>query len=190
MKTYRLTLAPRSSFVTPLQSDTLFGHLCWAMRNRDGPERLTGFLDDFRGNSPPLLIYDALPEGRLPAPLLPPMSRQEVRNLLASAPVYLVDRQESELAALRHIVQLLKRVRKLPYVDAGLLGRQKRRFRWLEYAPSASRVEGWSGTSRDLPNLPSRTVRIPSLESTSVRPSPMASPTRIPVEASRPIRVR
>ena len=33
---YRLTLAPASSFLTPLQSDTLFGHLCWALRNQRG----------------------------------------------------------------------------------------------------------------------------------------------------------
>lgn len=70
--TYRLTLRPLTSFRTPLQSDTIFGHLLWALRYLEGESALAGFLDSYREGQPPLLLSAAFPAGYLPVPLLPP----------------------------------------------------------------------------------------------------------------------
>lgn len=65
----RLQLDPASPFGTPLSSGTLFGHLAWAMRDRDGEAALTGWLE--RLGVEPFALSDALPADTLPRPLLP-----------------------------------------------------------------------------------------------------------------------
>ena len=67
------------------------------------------------------------------------------------------------------------------------VGRARRGDGRRRRAPST--VLGCSGTSRDLPNLVSRIRSTPSSRSTSSRSRRSASPMRIPVTASSPIRV-
>ena len=64
-------ITPRSAFGTPLKGDTLFGQLCWALRNRLGEEVLTQLLDGYTVGRPFVVISDALPAGHLPRPALP-----------------------------------------------------------------------------------------------------------------------
>lgn len=79
-KTYALTLHPRARFATPPQSDTLFGHLCWAIVHSEGEDKLHEFLKEFDA-SPPLLLSAAFPQGMLSVPILPPLTRQQVKQL-------------------------------------------------------------------------------------------------------------
>ncbi len=67
----RFTLLPRTAFGTPLQGDTLFGQLCWAIRHRFGEDRLTELLDGYIQGRPFLVVSDAFPAGYLPRPVLP-----------------------------------------------------------------------------------------------------------------------
>lgn len=71
MNTYRLTLAPRSAFGTPLAGDTLFGQLCWTLRRQQGNERLTALLDGYIDGQPFAVVSDGMPAGFLPLPGLP-----------------------------------------------------------------------------------------------------------------------
>lgn len=71
MKTYRITLNMKSAFATPLKGDTLFGQLCWAIRNRLGENYLTGLLDGYTCGQPFAVVSDAFPQGYLPLPKLP-----------------------------------------------------------------------------------------------------------------------
>jgi CRISPR-associated protein Csm4 len=71
MTTYRLTIRPLTSFRTPLQSDTIFGHLMWALRYLEGEEKLTAFLQRYEDDEPPLLVSAGFPGGTLPVPVLP-----------------------------------------------------------------------------------------------------------------------
>lgn len=71
MRTYLIELSVPSGFITPWHSDTIFGHLCWAAERHDGFKNFTvarGFIDLFRGATPPLILSDAFPAGYLPAP--------------------------------------------------------------------------------------------------------------------------
>lgn len=74
---YTLKLTFRSSIGTPLQSDTLFGHICWAVRYLDwaSEDKLGDFLGRFDEDKPPLLISNGFPEGYLPKPILPPVTQ-------------------------------------------------------------------------------------------------------------------
>ncbi len=71
MQTIRVRLLPRTAFGTLPLGDTLFGQLCWALRNRHGDERLTALLKGYTQGRPFLVVSDALPAGYLPRPALP-----------------------------------------------------------------------------------------------------------------------
>lgn len=68
---YRLRLRLVSPLGTPMQSDTLFGHLAWHVARRDGPDAVAAFLAPFTAGAPPFILSDAFPAGLLPRPLLP-----------------------------------------------------------------------------------------------------------------------
>ena len=71
MKSYKLTLTLQSAFATPLKGDTLFGQLCWAIRNRLGEDTLTDCLAGYTKAQPFAVVSDAFPEGYFPLPKLP-----------------------------------------------------------------------------------------------------------------------
>lgn len=71
MKLYRFTLTPQSAMGTPLVGDTLFGQICWAVRNRFGEARLTALLEGYTEQRPFMVVSDAFPQGFLPLPTLP-----------------------------------------------------------------------------------------------------------------------
>jgi len=80
MNCYKLTLKPRSAFATPLKGDTLFGQLCWAVRNRLGESRLTELLHGYTDNRPFAVVSDAFPAGYLPLPTLPNRYYNHTKN--------------------------------------------------------------------------------------------------------------
>jgi len=68
---YNVFFKPESPLITPLQSDTIFGHVAWAIRYLWRETTLTEFLDAFQdGKDAPLLISDGFPAGQLPKPIL------------------------------------------------------------------------------------------------------------------------
>ncbi len=71
MQSYQITLSLESAFATALKGDTLFGQLCWAIRNRYGEQRLNACLNGYNQNQPFAVVSDALPKGYLPLPKLP-----------------------------------------------------------------------------------------------------------------------
>lgn len=71
MRTVRARFIPRSAFGTLPLGDTLFGQLCWALRNRHGDDRLARLLEGYTQGRPFLVVSDALPTGYLPRPTLP-----------------------------------------------------------------------------------------------------------------------
>ena len=71
MQAYQITLSLQSAFATPLKGDTLFGQLCWAIRNRLGEAALNQCLEGYTNNQPFAVVSDAFPDGYLPLPKLP-----------------------------------------------------------------------------------------------------------------------
>ena len=87
MKIYRIKLNTFSGILTPLQSDTIFGHLCWILAYRKGDKKLQEFLDPFKAGNPPFLISDGFPNDFLPKPLSAdanmgdPAERKELKKI-------------------------------------------------------------------------------------------------------------
>lgn len=77
MRTVRARITPLSAFGTLPLGDTLFGQVCWAIRNRQGEARLDELLKGYTEGHPYLVVSDALPDGFVPRPALPgPLFRQ------------------------------------------------------------------------------------------------------------------
>ena len=77
----RVYLKPRSTYRTVLRSDTLFGCVCWAIREVVSEAKLVELLQEFASKNPPFLLSSAFPfrdnesKGRThfyPRPLLMP----------------------------------------------------------------------------------------------------------------------
>lgn len=71
MLTITAQIAPSAAFGTLLKGDTLFGQLCWAVRNHFGEARLRTLLDGYTADHPFAVVSDAFPAGCLPRPTLP-----------------------------------------------------------------------------------------------------------------------
>jgi len=80
---YRYKIIPRSPIMTPIMSDTLFGHFCWSLLYSRGEDYLTDFLNSFGNDKPaPVLFSSAFHSGYLPRPDLPPLSRNRVNQFV------------------------------------------------------------------------------------------------------------
>jgi len=60
MNTYLLTLKQKSGLLSPLQSDSIFGHFCWRLKELYGNEKLTEFLSLYKNNKPIFTVSDGL----------------------------------------------------------------------------------------------------------------------------------
>lgn len=86
MKYFKVELKLRSALVTPLQSDTIFGHLCWAVVNRYGETVLKELITS---ENPPVVFSNCFPASMLPRPILEPMTveqRGKVKEKIVSHP--------------------------------------------------------------------------------------------------------
>lgn len=72
MNAYEITLTPLTAFGTPLVGDTLFGQLCWSIRELFGNDKLNHCLEGYTEGNPFLILSDAYPTGYLKLPTLPP----------------------------------------------------------------------------------------------------------------------
>ncbi|MBI2917264.1 MAG: hypothetical protein HYY01_04645 [Chloroflexi bacterium] len=80
MNWYTVRLTLRRPTGTPWQADTIFGHLCWALRHRRSEPALGELLDWYREGMPPFLLSDGFPGDLLPRPLSLSPPRAETRE--------------------------------------------------------------------------------------------------------------
>lgn len=81
---YTITITLKSPIATPLQSDTIFGHICWAVRflKWDEEDKLGKFLSLFdKDSQPPLLLSNGFPKGYLPKPVIPPVTQDVLESI-------------------------------------------------------------------------------------------------------------
>lgn len=88
MKDYReytIEITVKSPLITSFQSDTLFGHICWAIRFLKWKEenKLDDFLSRYDNQKPPpLLISNGFPKSYLPIPIIPPVTQKELEDII------------------------------------------------------------------------------------------------------------
>ncbi|TWT40212.1 hypothetical protein [Botrimarina hoheduenensis] len=82
---YRIELRLRSALGTPLSADTLWGHIAWGIRYREGEEALAAWLARHELPEPPLILSDPMPRGYWPRPAVPPPPRPSTAPSAAEA---------------------------------------------------------------------------------------------------------
>lgn len=65
-KTYLWKVKPTSSFMTPWQSDTLYGHFIWAISYIFGQEETEKVVAGFKSFKPPFILSNGFIDGQLP----------------------------------------------------------------------------------------------------------------------------
>jgi len=111
LKTYKLTIEPKSPFITPLHSDTIFGHLAWAITYDLGEKKLQEVLAEFNSGKPPFLLSAAFPEDTLPVPILPPLSQKETAKLVPQRP------GNGTVAARRRLIEEIKKTKNVEHIS-------------------------------------------------------------------------
>lgn len=131
----RYFVKPRSPVITPLMSDTFFGHFCWAMRYRHGEKFLERLLDSYgKGNPAPVLFSCGFPGGFLPLPVLPPPEREDID---AFARLYVEKRMRTEQLSqgqkLLLAYQEAKALLKSSYVSLDCWTKLKEKWSWPSF---------------------------------------------------------
>lgn len=76
MQLYRALIRLESPLSTPLQGDTIWGHLCWSIVLREGEEALLRFFSRYSDGTVPVIYSDVFPHDMLPNPELKPVFRE------------------------------------------------------------------------------------------------------------------
>ena len=69
MNLYRITIKLKSSLVTLLKGDTIWGHFVWGIANHEGDETVDKFLEECKTENPPLIVSSAFPQGTICKPI-------------------------------------------------------------------------------------------------------------------------
>ena len=63
---WKLKLKPKSSFLTPIQSDTLFGSMIWALKMIEGEEFIETLVEETKNYNPPFIFSNPIINGNYP----------------------------------------------------------------------------------------------------------------------------
>lgn len=63
---WKLKLKPKSSFLTPIQSDTLFGSMIWALKMIEGEEFIEILVEETKNYNPPFIFSNPIINGNYP----------------------------------------------------------------------------------------------------------------------------
>lgn len=98
MKTYILPLKQKSGLLSELQSDTIYGHFCWRLKERFGDEKLTEFISLYKSSKPVFILSDGLlsvnGEIRFPRPYI--FSKPELKETKAEKVFEFVKRKSNK----------------------------------------------------------------------------------------------
>ncbi len=89
MRLYRITITPGGRFGTPVRSDTIFGHACWAVAVNEGEKAVSAMAERCKKGEPDVVFSDGFPAGFLPLPFV-----VMTRILSVKSPTKLKERQE------------------------------------------------------------------------------------------------
>lgn len=114
MQVLRYTIQPTSPWITPLRSDTLHGLIACQIREWEGESSCLAFLERCKNEDAPFACSSALPAGKLPHPVLPPISRATYKHLYAK-----------EKSSLFNVLQEYKAYRKTPHISCATWEKHK-----------------------------------------------------------------
>ena len=63
---WKIDLKPKSSFITPIQSDTLFGSMIWALKMIEGEKFIENIVEETKNYNPPFIFSNPIINGNYP----------------------------------------------------------------------------------------------------------------------------
>ncbi|HGJ65137.1 TPA: hypothetical protein ENS27_07075 [bacterium] len=125
MQEYRVAFKLVSSYETPFQADTIFGHICWAIRYLEGESALLEFLSTYEAN-PPMFVSDGFPlideTYYIPMPTWP-FSVGDIQRLLLRLNI-----DADNLSLKRDFVSAFRAVTKKSFVDKAVITERSSQF--------------------------------------------------------------
>ena len=79
-----------SSIGTPMKADTLAGQLLCNYAEKYGQTKMEKLVEEIHNGKLPFTISDSFPEGQLPSPTLPPVSREELHDYFGGKGAYVL----------------------------------------------------------------------------------------------------
>ena len=65
-KTYKMTIKAKSTFITPIQSDTLFGQMIWAIKYTQNDEMVEKIIQETKDRNPPFVFSNPIVDDEYP----------------------------------------------------------------------------------------------------------------------------
>ena len=65
-KTYKMTIKAKSTFITPIQSDTLFGQMIWAIKYTQNDEMVEKIIQETKDGNPPFVFSNPIVDDEYP----------------------------------------------------------------------------------------------------------------------------
>lgn len=111
-KNYCVNITLKSTLITPFQADTLFGHICWAIKylrwnGNGGCRKLEEFMKCYDNSKPPLLISDGFQKGYLPKPIIKPITQEELKDILE-------EMGEMDIIKNSYMIKTIKKMKFIP----------------------------------------------------------------------------
>ena len=124
-KTYLLKLKPLSSYMTLWQSDTIYGHLLWAIFFIYGEEELKKVIDEFKNSNPPFIVSDGFIGDKLPL-----IEKEIISNDLVE---YLVKKYKKSYHEVAIELKKIKNIKKVSLKEFNQLRKEDySNIEWLE----------------------------------------------------------
>lgn len=134
MNIYSIKIFIKSPFRTEIKADTLWGHICWLIREKEGEEKLVDFLALYKQNSPPFLLSDAFPNNKLPAPIMPFPHEKIITYWNQKYPEFKMYQKNIEVKkAFLNLLGDIKKIRKSKFIDFEKLHKLKDSFSPLNF---------------------------------------------------------
>lgn len=70
MSLYKIKIKLHSSYITPWESDTIFGMFCWSLLETQGEQKLKLFLNEYDNNKYPIVFSNGFIDDYLPKPFI------------------------------------------------------------------------------------------------------------------------
>lgn len=101
MNLYQWDIQLLSGSLTPWHSDTIFGHICWAIAEQEGPEYLQDIINRCLIGEPPFVFSDGFPSGFMPMPCGDLMAKST--EPLCKADALVAIKQAKRLKSIRYL---------------------------------------------------------------------------------------
>ena len=80
-ETYLWKIKPLSSYLTPWQSDTVYGHMLWGLALVFGEKEVKSAISEFKLGNPPFIVSDGFIDGNMPFLKKDNLSREDSKEL-------------------------------------------------------------------------------------------------------------